>query len=240
MLLCKEGADVNLRNSNEKTPFDLALEDGRLDVAGFLAENKGGMDTQNHIDLTLLDSASQNSLSNLAQQSLGRAKGRNSLEEKASLHSASKEKNLEVVQSLLDGGADVNERNGRQETPVLCASIGGSVEIVKLLVEYGADLNSRERFGVTPLLAASRFGYLDVVHFLLAHGADVNSSMQGDWTALHFASRYGHFDIVKTLLKRGADVHARNDVDLTPRQLASRVGKREVVQLLSEYGANGT
>jgi len=105
-LLCKSGADVNIRNSNDKTPFDLALEDGRLDVARFLVESMGGMDA----DLTLLDSASQKSLPNFGQQSLGRLKA----DEKTSLHSASKERNLEVVQSLLDSGADVNGIDGKR------------------------------------------------------------------------------------------------------------------------------
>ncbi len=98
-----------------------------------------------------------------------------------SLHAASKEGNLAVVQLLLDGGAEVNKRDQSYETPLDLASGEGIFEVANLLIEHGANVNSRDKFGST-LHKASEFGHLDVVRLLLDHGADANAAKQDQWT----------------------------------------------------------
>ncbi len=239
-LLLESGADVNIRDSNDKTPLDVALDHGRFDVARLLVEYMGNVDSQNRIDLTFLDNPPQGPPPNVAQRSLGRGEDSDVPQNmKTSLHDASEEGNLEIVQSLLDSGAYVNERNALQQDPLFCASRGGRVEVAKLLIKYGADVNFQDRVGRAPLHIASRSGHLDVVLVLLENGADTNIKTQGHWTALHFASILGYVEIVNALLRWGANIHLRNDEGHTPTQLASRRGERGIVQLLSEYGVRG-
>ena len=239
-LLLESGADVNTRDSNDVTPLDLALQNGRSDVARFLAECMGVMHSQLPTDVTLSDATSQDSLPKVAQPSIGHGQDTPSFDEGATLHTASGVGDVEAVRSLLDGGADANKRDALHWTPVFYASQNGCMKTAELLIKYGADVNSQDGTGQAPLHAASLYGHLGVVLLLLDHGADVNAKMQGQSTALHLASEYGHLEIVEALLKQGASVGVQNEDGWTPYHVAVRFGERKVVQLLSEYNIHET
>ena len=130
-LLLSSGAGVNIRNSNNKTAFDVAIDYGRLDVG-----------LQDRINLASSDTASQGFFPSVARPSLGHGSDATMPDElRRSLYVASDAGHLEAVRSLLDSGADVNERNKTHHTPLLYASMRGRVEDAKLLIEYGADVN---------------------------------------------------------------------------------------------------
>ncbi len=234
-LLLKSGADVNIQNSNNKTPLDLALDNGRLDAARCLAEWMGNADSLDQLNL------SPDSLPGVEGPTSGHGTGSNIPDERrASLHDASEAGDLETVRSLLEDGSHVNERDTEHVTPLIYASGRGRIEVAKLLIKYGADVNARDRNGWTALQAASRYGHADVVCLLLNHSADVNAMQQDQWTALHLALMSGtSFETVKALLEKGADVHVRDDIGRTPFHLATRLGDRQIMQLLLEFGAHG-
>ncbi len=234
-LLLKSGADVNIQNSNNKTPLDLALDNGRLDAARCLAEWMGNADSLDQLNL------SPDSLPGVEGPTFGHGTGSNIPDERrASLHDASEAGDLEIVRSLLEVGAHVNERDTEHATPLIYASRRGRAEVAKLLIKYGADVNAQDRIGWTALQAASRYGHADVVGLLLDHSADVNAMKHDQWTALHLALYdRSSFETVKALLEKGADVHARNDIGRTPFQVATRIGDQQIMQLLLEFGARG-
>ncbi len=62
----------------------------------------------------------------------------------------------EVVQLLLEKGADVNRVYKDRYTPLSAACSAGSIEIVQLLLENGADVNKVADWH-TALVAAARF-----------------------------------------------------------------------------------
>ena len=70
------------------------------------------------------------------------------------LHEAAKGGNTAEMQSILAGGADVNESDGIA-TPLYLAVSGNHVEAVKLLIAKGADVNLPAKFGVPASVAAS-------------------------------------------------------------------------------------
>jgi uncharacterized protein len=59
--------------------------------------------------------------------------------------------NPDIVQDLINAGADVNARNSLSETPLHVASEKNDICIVKLLVEAGADVAARALFDETAL-----------------------------------------------------------------------------------------
>jgi ankyrin repeat protein len=108
--------------------------------------------------------------------------------------------NLEIVQILLEAGADANR--GVTEPPIIPAAGTGNIELVQLLISSGADVNSVKEEGVTPLMKASISGSIEIVKLLVEHGARIDATLVDGWqTALHLARYYGHKDVCQYLEK---------------------------------------
>ena len=148
-----------------------------------------------------------------------------------------------VVQILIDKGADPNKANQWGQTPVNLAALAGHKDVVKLLLDKGADPNEASRSGTTPLHRASIEGHKYAVQLLLERGAEPNKTTYYDQdTPLHWAAFEGHLEVIQMLLEGGANRSMTDDNGKTPVQLAATKGHSEVVQLLSsatyfqEYG----
>lgn len=83
------------------------------------------------------------------------------------LHVAASFGSSEHVQQLLRLGADVNELNSGDQTPLLCAARQGNWRTVPTLIGAGADVNVQDSYGNTPLHLAALYGYLPIVQDLL-------------------------------------------------------------------------
>ena len=114
------------------------------------------------------------------------------------LHVAVENNNYQIVQLLLEHGADVNILDDYNDTPLHLASAKDlNISIVQLLLEHGADVEIREnRNGDTPLHLASYNGNYQIVQLLLEHGANVDSRDFEENTPLHQASINKHYSIV--------------------------------------------
>ena len=153
------------------------------------------------------------------------------------LHAASRRNHLEVVQSLLRHGADVNAVGRWGRTPLLFASSRGHLEVVRWLLEHGADVNAKDQDNVlTSLHLAACRGYLEIVRALLKHHADTNAPDDFGRTPLHYASRRD-VDVVRCLLNHGADPQARDKDQKTSLHMASSSGNLDIARLLLEHGA---
>lgn len=88
----------------------------------------------------------------------------------------SSEKNaLEVVQLLLQAGADVNAKDEQGGTALMLAV--GNLDVVRALLQAGADVNAKRLDGITTLMSAGRYsqGFKinpKVFEVLLNAGAD--------------------------------------------------------------------
>jgi ankyrin repeat protein len=154
------------------------------------------------------------------------------------LHLASQNGHVEVVQVLLECGADSSAQNKDGSTPLHWASLSGHVEVVQVLLECGADSSAQNKDGSTPLHWASQSGNVELVQVLLDRGADPSAKHNDGWTPLHLASQFGHVEVVQVLLERGANPSAQNNNGWTPLHGASQLGHVEVVQVLLECGAD--
>jgi ankyrin repeat protein len=161
------------------------------------------------------------------------------------LQIATKAGSLDIIQLLLDHGADINASPAAQEgmTALQAASRAGSLDVVRRLLEAGADVNASPALhsGMTALQAASRAGSLDIVQLLLDHGADINASpaAQEGMTALQAASRAGSLDVVRCLLEVGADLRsaAESHLGITALQIAVESGNIGIVETLLDAAA---
>jgi len=145
----------------------------------------------------------------------------------------------EVVEALLDSGADINARDEQNQTALHQAANRGHTAVVKFLLERGADVNAKNLFGQTPLLAPVSRGSLDTVRALLSAGADVDarSGLTGQTPLLIVSS--GPTKVVEALLEEGADVNAKGKFyHETALMLAAISGNKATVKSLLEKGAD--
>ncbi len=143
----------------------------------------------------------------------------------------------DMVNVLMDGGADANSSDSEGATALMFAARTRCLSCVAALLKRGANVRLKDRHGDTALdiarragrtgaaelilahdpekgpaalLIASREGLPDLVQCLVENGVDVNATDQDGNTALMAASDKGNLDIVSMLLRKGADVRARN------------------------------
>src|SRR4030095_14932740 len=139
----------------------------------------------------------------------------------------------EVVQVLLDAGADFHARTkssrryvmvccprnlGDAEggtwveqggfTPLLFAARHGDVVSAKLLLAAGAKIDDVSAVGTTPLVVAAPRVQTAVAALLLENGADPNAAAAG-YGALHWAALRADRELAKILMTHGADLNLR-------------------------------
>lgn len=154
----------------------------------------------------------------------------------------SRKDNEQVLQLLLENGADTNANVGYYGNPLQAAvAQTGREEIVKLLLENGADINAKGGIHGNALVAATcRSGDENIIQLLLENGADVNGEggMYGNALQATIAQG-GQEGTVKLLLENGADINAKGGHYGNALLAAvSQRGNEKIVQLLLENGAN--
>ena len=96
---------------------------------------------------------------------------------------------VNVVAFLLENGANINDRDTIDQTPLIIAAFNGCTDIVKMLLDSGANIEHKNDQGENALISAAQEGHIDTVKLLLEAGADVNQSNTDGETALDLAIR---------------------------------------------------
>jgi ankyrin repeat protein len=170
---------------------------------------------------------------------------------------------VEVVQMLVDAGADIHFCGGNnfQRNALQIACGQGNDKVVDILLGAGAKVNETSstparhvrgsprssvfvtRYnGRTALQAAAERGHMHLVSRLLELGADVNAppSPTAGYTALQAAAGGGYTAIVKLMIQHGADINGASAKykGYTALQGACLGGHIEIVDLLLREGAD--
>lgn len=106
----------------------------------------------------------------------------------------------DVVDILLEYGADINIENKCGDTPLICAAHNNNLDIVEmLLMRSSIDINHQNKKGETALIVACIVGNLEVINLLLEHDVDYTIKDNFGYTALMHACEEGHVKVVKKL-----------------------------------------
>lgn len=151
---------------------------------------------------------------------------------------ATRNQDLEALQTLLSDGADPNEQQADGATALHWAVYQEDAAMVASLIEAGADVNAVNRLGASPLYVAAKSGHGDLIERLLDAGADPNLPLQMNETPIMTASRSGTAKGVRQLIAAGADVNARESSrNQTALMWAAAQGHVDVARALIEAGA---
>ncbi|KAI5637881.1 ankyrin repeats (many copies) domain-containing protein [Phthorimaea operculella] len=92
------------------------------------------------------------------------------------LRFAASTNNTELVEKLLQSGADPNSSDEFKRSPLHLAACRGYVDVVRALLRHGANPNIKDTLGNTPLHLAACTNHIPVVIELLDAGTDVSSN----------------------------------------------------------------
>ena len=172
-----------------------------------------------------------------------------------------------VVQLLIAGGADVNQRGVGGKTAIFYAALAGSgyLDCVETAIASGADLDLQDDAGHTVLTAVAAAENYPLFNLLMQAGAStaglesiqlIQAAGTGNvdrvrsllatkvnldldrGAAIGSAAAAGHTQIVELLIRAGANVNLRDKLGFTPIASAAYAGYGEIVQLLIDAGAD--
>lgn len=124
----------------------------------------------------------------------------------------------ELIELLIEGGADVNSKNGDLKvTPLHIAALLGKSGVVSALLRHGAKVDSVDVNGSTPLYYLADHGpdssdLVAIAKELLDHGANIDSRGLYDIAPVIVSfSDCSKMSLSKFLLDRGADIRQHRD-----------------------------
>lgn len=223
--LLAKGADIDLPDPDGVTPLHVAIMNANWDLAKKLID--AGADVQQW-DI-------------YGEAPLFTAVGGRSRNDggRASIDPPNQATGLEIVQLLLERGANPNMQlffrpanlngatNTRGSTPLIRAVANNDLEVVKLLLEKGADATVYMADRQTPIHAAlagraNEKDALELIKILHEAGTDVNvvalvvhmQEIRGG-SALHYAVRKRYKDVIRLLASYGADLNLKDQDGLT-------------------------
>lgn len=158
------------------------------------------------------------------------------------LCSAATNNNIAMLQTLIDGGADLNAIQNKfmKNTALHIAVENGSKDVVNALITAGANLDILNSSENTPLHIAIEKNDIELVKVLIAGGANLDVNGEGLFKTpiLHAAIKKGNKEIVRALIAGGADLEIKKGFEGTPLHCAIASGQVEIVEELIKAGAS--
>jgi ankyrin repeat protein len=118
---------------------------------------------------------------------------------------AARQGHAEIVDVLVNAGADVRARDSFNLNALMMGALSGSLETVQLLLAAGAPVNLTDFNGATALHLALEKKHFAIADALMVGGADINMPTKSGETALTLAGGKGDAHLLGRLLKAGAD-----------------------------------
>ena len=144
------------------------------------------------------------------------------------LHWAASSDDVDVVDALLDGGADI-------EAPGAPFTGGTAMSNAVVFAQWRAERRLLDRGASTTLWQAAALGVIDRVQLAL-HGAPPPSA-EAITNAVWHACRGGQHAVAVLLAERGGDVNWIGHDHKSPLDVAYESGNRELVSWLQSAGA---
>ena len=126
------------------------------------------------------------------------------------LFSIKAETSAEIVDKLVNAGADVNVKDKAGRSPIINVAQSGNVAVLGELIKHGAKVTNEDNYGETALSYSVTTDNLETVKTLIYAGADVNHK-----------DKYGYSALVRILSATGLQ----------------SANSRDIIRLLKSNGA---
>ncbi|WP_264682379.1 MULTISPECIES: ankyrin repeat domain-containing protein [unclassified Wolbachia] len=159
--LVEQGANIEAKNKDNKTPLDLARERNNMEMVNFLAQAKLDKDLR-----VAVIRGNLQTVKNLIEQ--GANIETKDKEEWKLLHYAAVRNHIMVVKFLVEQGANIETKDEKGRTPLHRAAERGHKEIVEFLVDQGASIETKSKDNKTPLDLARERNHTEIVNLMQA------------------------------------------------------------------------
>lgn len=238
-LLCENGADVNMRSLDGRTPIIMAVKSyhGKRLYSHRNLENICEL-IRAGADLDLKDEKGFSFRKFIEEEDDDTDSGIIFVNTYEFAEKIRMPIFTDILRTVVNGA-------NTHDADLLVASYGTNVKKISEAISGGADIEARTGKGYTPLMIASMFGTPETVKFLIESGADANikDRFGNNAIALSVIAGEDNHEIIRVLSEAGVNIDSRNEDDLTPIMQAvadrSKYGaKLEKLKVLLSLGAD--
>ena len=245
-LLVQAGAYVMTENGDHKTPIDLAYEQGHVNLAQMLERTPELLGAVTAGDVGTVEQLIDE------EQSVN---VKHPFDGYTPLHEAARMGHTDVIQVLLDAGADIYLQDKNNATALDIAIEKGYVEIAKTLKDADGLINKDNKSSLKSAVSNGNTEMVKIItEYLIEnarkkersiypsinynidnydHYAAIDNITHGT-SLLHVAAANGYTEIAKLLVQAGAYVMAQNNDSKTPIDLAYEQGHVSLAQMLEK------
>lgn len=166
----KWGSDMEQADAEGRRPLHLAADKGRYVIAKVLVRNGAEIDALDLQGRSPLHAALMSGRTQVAEL-LIRQGARTDADQLLEQVVANGVADRDVVELLLQQGADINHVNAAGLSPLLQAIANDDRLLVKILIGHGADVNQPSNDGRVPLALATERQNGDIIRLLQRNGA---------------------------------------------------------------------
>ena len=237
--LLAAGADVHVKDRDERTALHWACDKGLEEVVEALISSGSQVDEQDMFGLTPVmlaadwgNTAISLHLVEAGASCEGLSEDHMSLLFHRACHEA--QSDLAAVRTLLEYGCSIGILSKEeQEELLLHACRNGDIVVIEALIAHGCTVSCVSFDGYTPLMAAAQEGCEEVVKKLILAGANLGMQDKLGNSALHYAALHNHTLCGIHLAEGGASVTVKNKFAKTPLDLAKADFNMAIKQALS-------
>ncbi len=239
--LLENNADTSVQDSSGSTPLHEAIRYGQLEIAQMLLDAGANINAKDNLGKTpIMLIIPRDKLSETYRLLIRYRADLNQADTYGDtvLHTATMLKaTSNIIETLVEGGADINARNKEGVTPLSIAIQAEDIKTIKLLTTNGASIHTQDTHGRSPLSMAFEMSN-DVFEATLNENNCHTQDSEGN-TPLHIALKNNApMSKIQHIIGLTNDVNIRNRDGDSPLYLAASKNMEQIGKLLLEKGAD--
>lgn len=203
--------NVNIKDRSGYTLLQMATNAEKVDIAKWLVSMGGeiNMHCNGNTAISLALTKGNFELFNYYLKNNGDCKGRNQLN---LLHEAANKDRCDILEILIEKGADPNQLNSMHYTPLTIAVMHKNKKICQVLLENGACATIPDKKGNTALHVACSLGDLEMISVLLDNtecdlklkNANEETALDILWISSIKEAKKTNYELIDRFIKLGA------------------------------------